>query len=206
MSTRYGCCSQEAILFLEQKFDYRIEDKIDDIVNNWAYPREYTIQDVNSVINVMKDYPIQKRKQIGNYYDTNYKKLYTNIYYLHNTTMISADKIRKIINIVNKLIVKLKIKFNRARPFQISQLFKKNINPVSLITTHTPSYPSGHTAGFYALYKYFSSKDRINEKKYKKIYKNGSKSRIISGVHFLIDNEASIQAVNLLWPTLLNFI
>ena len=90
----------------------------------------------------------------------------------------------------------LKIKYNRPRPYQISYQFNNCINPVALKSTHTPSFPSGHTASYYLYYLYFSSIDKSNKEKYYNLLMNGSYSRIIGGNHFFYDNDYSIYFIN----------
>ena len=45
---------------------------------------------------------------------------------------------------INPLIAKLKMHFQRARPYQLAHAYKIKLFPYSSYTSNTPSYPSGH--------------------------------------------------------------
>lgn len=195
MSTRYGCASQEALAFLDQKYNSMIESTINRIVERTPYPKEYTIGDVNEVISTMSNYTPIQRKRIALRYEDDFIKKFSEVYNQYNIKPLDIRRLNYMISICNKLVVKLKIKFNMPRPYQVAQLFNKCISPISLISTHTPSYPSGHTAAYYLLYLYFTNLDPYREHIYKNIFISAADSRIISGVHFVKDNDMSVKIV-----------
>lgn len=191
MNKSYGCiASYDDILTYNLKND-QLERHINKIVKEMSMPKINFAKEVNKVINVMRKYSPNKKEKISISYDD-----VKNHFYKICKKRIDKKEIRYYQYAVNKLVIKLKIKFNVQRPFQASYRINKCINPVPLHTTHTPSLPSGHTALFYFLYIYFSKKDPENKSKYKRIYEKGAMSRIIGGNHFFIDNEYSILAVD----------
>ena len=108
---------------------------------------------------------------------------------------------------VEVLAMKLKMHYNRPRPYQIAEHygieFDYNKSIQNGAADH-PSYPSGHT-----LSAYFTAKvlGHINPQVKKQLIKRAmmvADSRIMEGVHFKSDNDFSIYLVdNVLIPAFL---
>tara|TARA_R100001463_G_scaffold46477_2_gene95088 strand:- start:1451 stop:2161 length:711 start_codon:yes stop_codon:yes gene_type:complete len=108
---------------------------------------------------------------------------------------------------VEVLAMKLKMYYNRPRPYQIAEHygieFDYNKSIQNGAADH-PSYPSGHT-----LSAYFTAKvlGHINPQVKKQLVKRAmmvADSRIMEGVHFKSDNDFSIYLVdNVLMPAFL---
>ena len=197
MNKSYGCmASYDDILTYNLKND-QLERHINKIVKEIPMPKINFKKEVNKVKKIMDKYSSNQKQKISTIYDP----VNEHFYKICNKR-INKKELLLYENAVNKLITKLKIKFNIQRPFQASYRINKCINPVPLPTTHTPSLPSGHTALFYFFYIYFSKKDPENKSKYKRIYEKGAMSRIIGGNHFFIDNEYSVLAVDKLLEVL----
>jgi hypothetical protein len=108
---------------------------------------------------------------------------------------------------VEVLAMKLKMHYNRPRPYQIAEHygieFDYNKSIQNGAADH-PSYPSGHT-----LSAYFTAKvlGHINPQVKKQLVKRAmmvADSRIMEGVHFKSDNDFSIYLVdNVLMPAFL---
>jgi len=108
---------------------------------------------------------------------------------------------------VEVLAMKLKMYYNRPRPYQIAEHygieFDYNKSIQNGAADH-PSYPSGHT-----LSAYFTAKvlGHINPEVKKQLVKRAmmvADSRIMEGVHFKSDNDFSIYLVdNVLMPAFL---
>lgn len=183
----YGCISSNILIGINNNINNRIIDnRIDQIVNTLKCPIINYNDEIIKVINTMNKYSFEKRVEISEKYDD----VIPNFLEVNNSIDINTVYLLK--DICNKLVAKLKIKFNLPRPFQISYKYGKCIYPISLKTTHSPTLPSGHTSLYYLLYLYFSKIDIKNKDKYKNIYLKGAESRIIGGNHFYIDNYYSI--------------
>jgi len=109
------------------------------------------------------------------------------------------ESLEKMVNkawpIVQSVTLSLKRKFNRARPEQL----RSDINVMTTKTHQTPAYPSGHAAFGYMSAKivslmYPSLKD-IAEKTAKLV----AFTRVVQGVHYLSDGDASKFLVDVLW-------
>ena len=103
--------------------------------------------------------------------------------------------VKKTWPIVWGVTLSLKRKFNRARPEQL----RSDINVMTTKTHQTPAYPSGHAAHGYTSAKivslvYPSLKD-IAEKTAKLV----AFARVVQGVHYPSDGEASRLLVDKLW-------
>ena len=53
--------------------------------------------------------------------------------------------IRNIYDDIYPLILKLKYKYQRPRPYQLAQYYKLKLFPLRSNSVGTPSFPSGHT-------------------------------------------------------------
>jgi membrane-associated phospholipid phosphatase len=89
--------------------------------------------------------------------------------------------------------------YNRARPLQLAKFFGIEMDTIITNTINTASYPSGHTV-------YASMIANIIQKLYPEIPKYQTTNlvdqtglaRILQGVHFPSDNQASIKFSNTL--------
>jgi len=102
-------------------------------------------------------------------------------------------------NIVEPIVISLKIMYNRPRPDQLAGFYGLKINVIESETHHTPAYPSGHTV--YAamgallldsLYPEFS------DQFFQQIGMAGY-ARILQGVHYPSDNRASMVISGAIW-------
>jgi len=108
-------------------------------------------------------------------------------------------------NMVLPLTIHLKNYYNRARPFQLEEYYDIKIDRLITNTHHTPSYPSGHV--MYAsligeiLFYLFPEKKNIFDNIVQKV----ALCRVLQGVHFPSDNEASIKIMEKIYPKLSDY-
>tara|TARA_Y100000114_G_scaffold156526_1_gene183974 strand:- start:863 stop:1498 length:636 start_codon:yes stop_codon:yes gene_type:complete len=105
---------------------------------------------------------------------------------------------------VKPVIMNLKWKWNRPRPYQLSDHFGYKINVLSTKSHHTPAYPSGHTAWAatmgHILQSYYPNlRDQIQEK-----VLMAGQARVLQGVHYPSDNDASIVVTQSIWNQIHN--
>ena len=109
---------------------------------------------------------------------------------------------------VEILAMKLKVFYNRPRPYQIAEHLNINLNHNKSIqnkTAKTPSYPSGHTLSAYFTAKVLSLIDPSLKLSLLERAKMVADSRVFEGVHFKSDNDFSIYlSENALMPAFLN--
>ena len=111
----------------------------------------------------------------------------------------AIKEIESIWNLCVPVIMNLKWKYNRARPYQIAEYLGYKINVLETKSHKTPAYPSGHTAlaaigGYYLSDKYPEFSSEI----FAAVNKAGL-ARELQGVHYPSDNEASMVIAGALW-------
>lgn len=102
-------------------------------------------------------------------------------------------------NILKPIILNLKHRHNRPRPYQLSEKYGIEINLLDSKTAQTPSYPSGHTA-YAALGAYIlaAKYPQFSEYFFDKVQTAGM-ARMLMGVHYPSDNEASMIITGAVW-------
>lgn len=96
---------------------------------------------------------------------------------------------------LSAIIKDLKIYFNRARPAQLAEFYNTKIDILHTSTHHTPSYPSGHTAYASLIASILSDYYPQYKPKFWHIAKMCGEARVLQGVHYPLDNNASISLV-----------
>ena len=109
------------------------------------------------------------------------------------------DIFEEMYSLIKPVLMNTKNLFNRARPYQLDKLYDLDIDVMITSTHHTPSYPSGHTLytrlGCNIIKKQYPNlKNELN-----KIVDITANARIIQGVHYRSDNEASIVLADYLY-------
>ena len=117
-----------------------------------------------------------------------------------NNLSYPAEKIKKIYNtIVFPVIMNLKWRYNRPRPYQLSPKFGVEIDYIPTDTINTPSYPSGHTAYATIIASVLSEMYPELSSEFYELVNVAGKAREIQGVHYESDNDASMVIVGALW-------
>jgi acid phosphatase (class A) len=95
-------------------------------------------------------------------------------------------------NIIKPLIINTKTYFNRARPYQLAKFYGSTIDVIETETHHTPSYPSGHTVYARLAANLVSRSNPEFKNELDQIVNRSAYSRVLQGVHYPSDNNASI--------------
>ena len=133
---------------------------------------------LKETMSIMGGYSPQQRNSIARYYDTEVLEKFTDIL----GRPLRRDEMRYIAGNSSKVanaIMMGKNYFKIPRPFVLIP----NIGHIPVIGPESPSYPSGHAAGYSALHKMFSKIDPQNEPRYRELRNNGAASRVLAGVH-----------------------
>ena len=103
---------------------------------------------------------------------------------------------------VDPVITNLKYKFKRARPFQLAEKYGIDIKVTETETHHTPAYPSGHTA--YAAFggSMLATLYPEHTSKFYELINLAGRARILQGVHYPSDNDASMVIASVLYEDL----
>jgi len=120
---------------------------------------------------------------------------------------LSLDKsvFNKIWSMTEPIVMSLKDKYDRPRPYQIADLFGLKIKVTESNTHHTPAYPSGHTAyaAMAALYLDELYPD-LADQFFHQVGMAGY-ARILQGVHYPSDNRASMVITGAIWEDIRPF-
>lgn len=118
-----------------------------------------------------------------------------------NNIKFSFDYFNSMYRVIRPILLNIKYFYNRPRPYDLGPVFDIPIKVLHTETHHTPAYPSGHTV-------YTSLACDIIKKQYdsSKIHKaldsivqTTAECRMMQGVHYSSDNEASIKLTNLIY-------
>lgn len=102
-------------------------------------------------------------------------------------------------NVLEQYVYALKYYYNRARPEKLAPYFNIDIDVIYTETHGTPSYPSGHTMYSELAAHILSDMYPSYEKDFFKLSGYCALARILQGVHYPSDNQASKVAVNKLY-------
>lgn len=138
--------------------------------------RNRTKKDVELVYNIDQDMDTPFTLLLKKYY-LRYPKNYIELFY----------------DIVRPVLLNIKGVWNRPRPNQLAKIYGTDISVILTDTTHTAAYPSGHTVysnlvalilkGIYP---------QIGQKELDNIVLETARARVIQGVHYPSDNQASL--------------
>lgn len=92
---------------------------------------------------------------------------------------------------INPLTAKLKVHFNRPRPFQLANYYKLKLFPFESFSANSSSFPSGHTLQAYVYLNVIANKHPQLYKFSQNIIADVAESRINLGVHYPSDNDFS---------------
>lgn len=99
------------------------------------------------------------------------------------------ELITEIIKDIQNLIFKLKYQIQRPRPFQLAQYHKLKLFPYKSFSSHTPSYPSGHTIEAIVVLNVLGNKYPSEYQYCKELIEDVAYSRVYLGHHYPSDNE-----------------
>ena len=174
------------------KWSYNERDKINKIT-------EYGLEIYNSLPDKpppandsdTTKYEIKMIKQLGKEMNNERQDQINNELYFKNSlryydiTDNDKDKILYLItNEIDPIIMKLKEKYNRVRPYRLDTTIKPTID----LPGH-PAYPSGHATQMYFISKLLSKKYPDKSDKYDEIAYKIAKNREYAGVHYESDTK-----------------
>jgi len=185
----YGNPSDNLLPYLQKgDFDFLIEPLLK---YPFAQNTSDATQDEMRELISFQNAPEQKDEEILSRF-IKYDNDMINVYkdYCKDTIGENMDEdIDKIIEDVKYVIVKLKYKYQRPRPFQLARYFKARLFPYASQSAQTASYPSGHTCQAYTLAEYIGSKHPEHYEFLSELSHDIAVSRLFLGLHFSSDND-----------------
>ena len=116
------------------------------------------------------------------------KKVFENVCIEHNLKY-PKELVDSLIKSSAGIIIDLKFKFNRPRPFQLASHYNIDFGNEKLESMHTPSYPSGHSTQGILIGKVLQTKLPINTDAFLEAGKRISYSRNIGRAHYPSDSR-----------------
>jgi len=173
---------------------------LDDVYNELAKSTmpsndsEATKAELNEIVRLLKDIDTEKNSNAFRRF-LNYDKGFAQ--YLHTMLLAQGfddlDLIYQIMGDVSPLVIKLKYKFNRPRPYQLAYPLKLNLFPLRSTSALSPSYPSGHTTQAFVIMGVIGNKNPNIYSMCKKIVDDIAESRVAIGVHYSSDNDFAFE-------------
>jgi len=105
-------------------------------------------------------------------------------------------------SVCRPVVLSLKNKFNRPRPYQLAKYFGLKINVTETKTHQTPSYPSGHTCYTALAAHFLSAKFPEHSSHFFDKVGIAAYARCLQGVHYPSDNDAAMTLSGVLWEDL----
>jgi len=158
---------------------------------------EYPLNDSEEVKNELEEI-VQSMKDLDNDENAPYLVRYINydkglitllIKNLSEMGIKEEMMIRNIYNDISPLILKLKYKYQRPRPYQLAQYYKLKLFPLRSNSVGSPSFPSGHTIQSHVILGVLGQKYPKYYSQFKKMAEDIGYSRIYLGHHFPSDND-----------------
>lgn len=113
------------------------------------------------------------------------------------------DSIKEFYDIIKPILLNVKGIWNRPRPAQLAEYYNIPIEVIVTDTHYTASYPSGHTVYSSLIARILKHHyPAIDQRKLDILVGNTAKARVLQGVHFPSDNQASIQLTKFLFNKL----
>ena len=112
------------------------------------------------------------------------------------------ELIDKVLDNVYPVWLKLKYHYKRPRPFQLAPHLGYVISVIQTKTHQTPSYPSGHSIEGSIIAEVLSTLYPEHESTFKDFARSVGRARLLQGVHYQTDNEASYIVAEKCWENI----
>jgi hypothetical protein len=106
-----------------------------------------------------------------------------------NDLKYNEEYLENLLEEASIIIIKLKYKFNKPRPFQLAPALGRELKSAHAITANTPSFPSGHAAESKLIADVLSKVYPVHHGAFQAIAEKINYSRYIGGLHFPNDIE-----------------
>lgn len=141
----YGNPTREYLSYLDQT---TFLDKHFDTLAYFTPPKnssKATREELNILVDMTSD--LTKHPEVYERYksyDYELEKTFAHIVQKMNMSEELVTMIDNLFDDINPLLAKLKVHFQRPRPYQLAQAYKIKMFPYRSYTSDSPSYPSGH--------------------------------------------------------------
>jgi hypothetical protein len=109
------------------------------------------------------------------------------------------DRFDKVWALTYPIVMNLKWKFNRPRPFQLAEKYGIKLDVIDSPTINSPAYPSGHSA-IAAMWAYILSEEYPEHSSlFFNEVSRAELARCLQGVHYPSDNSAAMVITGAIW-------
>jgi aspartokinase len=193
----YGNPTQNTIVLLNKK---GLVDSLFEELKNTDMPlndSELTKEELNEVAEGILLLQEKENEIFLKRYKSYDRSLLQSIITIFKQKGIDVEKIsQEIYEDINPLIAKLKVHFNRPRPYQLANYYKLNLFPFESFSDKSASYPSGHTLQSCVILNVIGSIYPTQYKFCKNIIEDISESRINLGLHYRSDNDFAFEVAD----------
>ena len=193
----YGNPTQNTIVLLNKK---GLVDSLFEELKNTDMPlndSELTKEELNEVAEGILLLQEKENEIFLKRYKSYDRSLLQSIITIFKQKGIDVEKVsQEIYEDINPLIAKLKVHFNRPRPYQLANYYKLNLFPFESFSDKSASYPSGHTLQSYVILNVIGSIYPTQYKFCKNIIEDISESRINLGLHYRSDNDFAFEVAD----------
>lgn len=143
------------------------------------------------------DQPLQLRYKL---YDKSLQNYFSNFSFINDdhANTVYRDIVKNIFKDIWPLIYKLKMHYQRQRPWQLGELHDIKIYPTASLTSHCPSYPSMHSCAAFVLLGVCGSKFQSYYQTFFDLANDVCQSRLYMGVCLPSDIEAGKRLAHLI--------
>ena len=152
-------------------------------------PRED--REVDAVIAAVEGATEQQKKDYANC-DKD-ASFYVKEHMRKNSLEYDEDVIEYIEEQCSPIIRHYKNHFNRPRPYQVADLYNKELNRFKTGTAKTPAYPSGHACQPMVVALYYAKKYPEHKNELVRGAKICGYGRVVAGLHYPSDYDAGIE-------------
>lgn len=193
------------IVYTNYKLEYPVPDIVNDLDWRTILPPP-PLNDSNTTISELEDISkytsrLSEANKILVYQIDDAPNFLLYSFLEKNNIKFSFDYFQSISRIVLPIMKNIKYFYNRPRPYDLGPMFDIPIKILHTDTHHTPAYPSGHTVytslACDIIKKQYDSSKIHNE--LNNIVQTTAECRMMQGVHYHSDNQASIKLTNLIY-------
>ena len=189
----YGNPTREFLPYLDQN---SFLDKHLESLKNFTPPRntsKATREELNNLVDLTTEL-LSDTKRLEKYraYDHELEKTFADIAVRFGFDENVIGMIDSLFDDLNPFIAKLKIHFNRARPYQLAFAYKLKLFPFASVSASTPSYPSGHAMQSKVICYVLGNHFPENYEYFENLANDICYSRQYMGLHYSSDIDFSI--------------
>jgi hypothetical protein len=154
-----------------------------------------TQDELDVLVEYQKQFNYLPKSTIKRYeaYDNDLIKSAANFIYNRHNGYDLRELFNEIITSTKPILLKLKYKYQRPRPYVLAAHYKKSVFPVNTITAISPSFPSGHVFQMALLVETLGSMEPIMYNDLQNLMIDISEQRLFYRLHYPSDNDVAMQ-------------